>query len=68
MPDQPKPPRSISFRQLFIWAIPLDLGVIALVVVVLMGWELWTGLGFVIAGALGTLMLVSQHYKVGPDQ
>lgn len=68
MTDQPKPPAPLSIRQLFIWAIPLGLGVTALVVVVLMGWELWTGLGFLIAGALGTLMLVSQHYKVGPDR
>lgn len=60
--------RQVFFRRLLIWTLPLDLGLVALVVVILLGGELWTGIGFVIAGALGTVMLVGQHYKVGPDR
>lgn len=68
MSDDPAPSRTISFRQLLIWAIPFDLGLVGLLIVIVMGWELWTGIGFVIAGALGTLMLVGNHYRIGPDR
>ena len=68
MTDDNTPPRPISLRQLFIWAIPFDLGLVGLLIVIAMGWELWTGIGFLIAGALGTLMLIGQHYKIGPDR
>lgn len=67
MSETPPPPRPVSLRQLFIWAIPFDLGLVGLLVVLMMGWELWTGIGFVIAGALGTVMMVGQHYRIGPD-
>ncbi|GGH08344.1 hypothetical protein GCM10007420_26500 [Glycocaulis albus] len=67
MSDELKSPSGIGVRQLFIWAIPLGLGLAGLLLVILIGWELWTGIGLAIAGALGTLMLVGQHYKIGPD-
>ncbi|MGY6661398.1 MAG: hypothetical protein ACXIVO_03680 [Glycocaulis sp.] len=67
MANEPRPSTGISLRQLFIWAIPFDLGLVGLLIVILMGWELWTGIGLVIAGALGTVMLIGQHYKIGPD-
>lgn len=55
-------------RRILIYTLPLDLGILALVAVILMGWELWTGIGLLIAGALGTLMVIGQHYKIGPDR
>ncbi|WP_429912011.1 hypothetical protein [Glycocaulis sp.] len=56
------------FRRILIWTLPLDLGIVGLVAVILMGWELWTGIGLLIAGALGTLMVIGQHYRIGPDR
>ncbi|MFC4725488.1 hypothetical protein AB6B38_13545 [Glycocaulis abyssi] len=55
-------------RRILIWTLPLDLGLLGLVAVILMGWELWTGIGLLIAGALGTLMVIGQHYRIGPDR
>lgn len=55
-------------RRILIWTLPLDLGLIGLVAVIAAGWELWTGIGLLIAGALGTLMLIGNHYRIGPDR
>jgi fatty acid desaturase len=67
MTDENPAPRPVTFRRLLIWAIPFALGLAALAIVIWAGWELWTGIGFVIAGALGSLMMVGQHYRIGPD-
>jgi fatty acid desaturase len=67
MSDKNPAPRPLSLRSLLIWAIPFALGLAALALVMWAGWELWTGIGFVIAGALGSLMMVGQHYRIGPD-
>jgi fatty acid desaturase len=68
MPDDNRESERAFFRRILIWTLPLDLGLAGLLAVILMGWEVWTGIGFVIAGALGTLMLIGQHYKIGPDR
>ena len=68
MTDDHNTSAPVTLRHLFIWAIPFDLGLVALVIVIMMGWELWTGIGFVIAGALGSLMMVGQHFGIGPDR
>lgn len=67
MSDENPTPRPITLRSLLIWVIPSALGLAALAIVIWAGWELWTGIGFVIAGALGSLMMVGQHYRIGPD-
>lgn len=67
MSDKNPAPRPVTLRRLLIWAIPFALGLAALAIVIGAGWELWTGIGFVIAGALGSLMMVGQHYRIGPD-
>lgn len=59
--------RSDLVRRILIWTLPFDLGLVALVVVLAVGWELWTGIGFVIAGAIGSVMLIGNHYRIGPD-
>ncbi|MGY6532967.1 hypothetical protein [Glycocaulis sp.] len=55
-------------RRILIYTLPLDLGILAFVAVILIGWELWTGIGLLIAGALGSLMLIGNHYRIGPDR
>ncbi|MFN3835307.1 MAG: hypothetical protein ACK4NO_05345 [Glycocaulis sp.] len=55
-------------RRILIYTLPFDLGILAFVAVILIGWELWTGIGFIIAGALGSLMLIGNHYRIGPDR
>lgn len=54
-------------RRILLWSLPFDLGLLALIIVLAVGWELWTGIGFVIAGALGSVMLIGNHYRIGPD-
>lgn len=54
-------------RRILLWSLPFDLGLVALIIVLAVGWELWTGIGFIIAGALGSVMLIGNHYRIGPD-
>jgi CHASE2 domain-containing sensor protein len=53
-------------KTLIVWAIPLVLGVIGLIAVLLAGLLVWLGVMLVVAGALGTLVLVSNFFQMGP--
>jgi CHASE2 domain-containing sensor protein len=53
-------------KTLIMWAIPLVLGVIGLIAVLLAGLLVWLGVMLVVAGALGTLILVSNFFQMGP--
>ncbi len=68
MPDDNNISEGEWVRRILIWTLPLDLGLIGFVAVLLVGWELWTGIGLLIAGALGSLMLIGNHYRIGPDR
>ncbi|MCC5981065.1 MAG: hypothetical protein JJU26_05035 [Oceanicaulis sp.] len=68
MPDDNNISEGEWVRRILIWTLPLDLGLIGFVAVLLAGWELWTGIGLLIAGALGSLMLIGNHYRIGPDR
>lgn len=58
--------RHITRKTLIVWAIPLVIGLAGLIAVLLAGLLVWFGITLAIAGALGTLMMVSNFFQMGP--
>jgi len=63
---EPKTSTKIPPVLMVLWALPVlaGLGVVALAFA--LNWEPWFGYASVIAGGLLSLMLVGNHFKVGP--
>ena len=66
MSDAPTP-RPISKLTLALWALPVLAGFGVLALAYALNWEPWFGFASIIAGGLLTIMLVGNHYNVGPD-
>ncbi|WP_439637266.1 hypothetical protein [Oceanicaulis sp.] len=66
MSDAPTP-RSITKLTLVLWALPILAGFGVLALTYIVHWEPWFGFASIIAGCLLTVMLVGNHYNVGPD-
>ena len=66
MSDAPTP-RPITKLMILLWALPVLAGFGVLALTYAMHWEPWFGFASIIAGGLLTIMLVGNHYKVGPD-
>jgi len=52
---------------LLLWALPVLAGVLVLILSLALHWEPWFGYASIIAGGLLTVMLIGNHYNVGPD-
>ena len=52
---------------LLLWALPVLAGVLVLILSFVLNWEPWFGYASIIAGGLLTVMLIGNHYNVGPD-
>lgn len=66
MPDAPTP-RPISKLTLALWALPVLAGLVVLALAYALNWEPWFGFASIIAGGLLTVMLVGNHFNVGPN-
>ncbi|WP_440959606.1 hypothetical protein ACFELO_05830 [Oceanicaulis sp. LC35] len=66
MSETPARP-SVSKITLLLWALPVLVGVGVLGLTYALHWEPWFGFASIIAGALLTVMLVGNHFHVGPD-
>ncbi|WP_421859218.1 hypothetical protein [Oceanicaulis sp.] len=66
MPDAPTP-RPISKLSLVLWALPVLAGLVVLALAYALNWEPWFGFASIIAGGLLTVMLVGNHFNVGPN-
>jgi hypothetical protein len=66
MPDAPTP-RPISKLTLVLWALPVLAGLVVLALAYALNWEPWFGFASIIAGGLLTVMLVGNHFNVGPN-
>lgn len=53
-------------KTLMIWAIPIVLGLIGMLAVLAAGLLVWLGVMLLVAGALGTLMMISNFFGAGP--
>jgi len=49
------------------WALPILAGIGVLVLSYALHWEPWFGFASIIAGGLLTVMLIGNHFNVGPD-
>lgn len=61
-----RPP--VTKPTLLLWALPVLAGLLVLALSFAMNWEPWFGYASLIAGALLTLMLIGNHFKVGPER
>ena len=52
---------------LLLWALPVLAGALVLMLSFVLNWEPWFGYASIIAGGLLTVMLIGNHYNVGPD-
>jgi hypothetical protein len=66
MPDAPTS-RPISKLTLALWALPILAGLVVLALTYALNWEPWFGFASIIAGGLLTVMLVGNHFNVGPN-
>ena len=60
-----RPP--VTKMTLLLWALPVLAGVGFLALSYALNWEPWFGFSCIIAGGLLSVMLIGNHFKVGPD-
>ncbi|EAP91200.1 MAG: hypothetical protein CMH91_08990 [Oceanicaulis sp.] len=66
MSETPARP-ALTPKTILLWALPVLAGILVLILSYALHWEPWFGFASIIAGALLTVMLIGNHYKVGPD-
>ncbi|MEO1039323.1 MAG: hypothetical protein AAFX09_07230 [Pseudomonadota bacterium] len=68
MSDEKREHAPVTARIWALWATPPLLAIVAFAITFWQGWQPWFGYACLITGALGTLMLVGQHFRIGDQK